>query len=71
MLGWNCIPLAVENHGNWGIEARLAFSHLTSHLSFGLGHQKPKILIEIYGKLNIALVCCNARDLLSRACNLV
>ena len=71
MLGWNCIPLAVESYGNWGIEARQAFSHLASRLSFGLGHQKPKILVDIYGKLNVALVRCNARDLLSRTCDLV
>ena len=53
MLGWNCIPLAVESLGSWGIEVRQAFSHLASRLSFGLGHQKPKILQEMYG---IALV---------------
>ena len=56
MLGWNCIPLAVESYGSWGIEARQAFSHLASRLSFDLEHQKLKILVEIYGKLNIALV---------------
>ncbi|KAL5499666.1 hypothetical protein EMCRGX_G011121 [Ephydatia muelleri] len=71
MLGWKCTPLAVESYGSWGSEARQVFSHLASRLSFGLGIQKPKILVEMYGKLNIALVRCNARALLSRACNLV
>ncbi|KAL5488771.1 hypothetical protein EMCRGX_G017764 [Ephydatia muelleri] len=51
--------------GSWGSEARQVFSHLASHLSFGLGIQKPKILVEMYGKLNIALVRCNARALLT------
>ena len=71
MLGWKCTPLTVESYGSWGSEARQVFSHLVSRLSFGLGIQKPKILVEMYGKLNIALVRCNARALLSRACNLV
>ena len=70
-LGWKCIPLAVESYGNWGLEARQAFSHLASRLSFGIGHQKSKTLVEIYGKLNVTLVRCNARALLSKACNLV
>ena len=71
MLGWKCTPLAIESYGSWDIEARQVFSHLASRLSFGLGIQKTKILIEMYGKLNIALVRCNARALLSRTCNLV
>ncbi|KAL5506462.1 hypothetical protein EMCRGX_G008100 [Ephydatia muelleri] len=56
ILGWKCTPLAVESYGSWGSEARQVFSHLASRLSFGLGIQKPKILVEMYGKLNIALV---------------
>ena len=44
--------------------------HLASRLSFGIGHQKSKILVDIYGRLNVTLVRCNARALLSRACNL-
>ena len=71
MLGWKCTPLAVESYGSWGSKARQVFSHLASRLSFGSGIQKPKILVEMYGQLNIALVRCNARALLSRACNLV
>ena len=70
-LGWKCIPLAVESYGNWGFEARQAFSHLASHLSFSIGHQKSKLLVDIYGRLNVTLVRCNARALLSRACNCV
>eukprot|EP00731_Ephydatia_muelleri_P036720 Em0311g4a len=56
MLGWKCTSLAVESHGSWGSEVRQVFSHLASRLSFGLGIQKPKILVETYWKLNIALV---------------
>ena len=46
-IGWKCIPLAVESYGNWGLEARQAFSHLASRLSFGIGHQKSKTLVDI------------------------
>ena len=46
-------PLAVESYGSWGIEARQVFLHLASRSSFGLGIQKPTILVELYGKLNI------------------
>ncbi|KAL5517220.1 hypothetical protein EMCRGX_G002723 [Ephydatia muelleri] len=53
-LGWKCIPLAVESYGNWGFEAKQAFSHLASRLSFGIGHQKSKLL---YGRLNVTLKC--------------
>ena len=70
-LGWKCIPLAVESYGNWGLEARQAYSHLVSRLSFRIGHQKLKLLVDIYGRLNVTIVRCNARALLSRACNLV
>ena len=45
MLGWKCTPLAVESYGIWGIEPG---SHLASRLSIGI--QKPKILVEMYGK---------------------
>eukprot|EP00731_Ephydatia_muelleri_P004681 Em0002g857a len=54
-LGWKCIPLAVESYGNWGLEARQAVSHLASRLSFGIGHQKSKLLVDIYGRLNVTL----------------
>ncbi|KAL5506067.1 hypothetical protein EMCRGX_G007638 [Ephydatia muelleri] len=54
-LGWKCILLAVESYGNWGLEARQAFSHLASRLSFGIGHQKSKLLVDIYGRLNVTL----------------
>eukprot|EP00731_Ephydatia_muelleri_P021341 Em0013g1068a len=39
--------------------------HLASRLSFGIGHQKSKILVDIYGRLNVTLpsqfgVACKA-----------
>ena len=69
-LGWNCSPLAVESYGNSSLDARRAFSHLASRLSVGLGYHRAKTLVNLYGRLNVALVWCNARALLCRACNL-
>ena len=40
-LGWKCIPLAVESYGNWGFEARQAFSHLASRPV--LWHRTPEV----------------------------
>ncbi|KAL5517144.1 hypothetical protein EMCRGX_G002623 [Ephydatia muelleri] len=65
-LGWKCIPLAVESYGNWGFEARQAFSHLASRLSFGIGHQKSKLLLDIYGRLNITLGSTSLQMFLSK-----
>ena len=70
-LGWNCISLAVESYGNWGLEARQAFSHLASRLSICLGYHRAKTLVALHGRLNVALVRCNPRALLCRAWNLV
>ena len=56
---------------NWCFVARQAFSNLASHLSFGLGYHRANTLVGLYGRLNVALVQCNARALLCRAHNLV
>ena len=65
-LGWKCIPLAVESYGNWGLEAKQALSHLSSRLSFGLCYHKSKTLLDLYGRLNVALVQYNARSVVAR-----
>ena len=39
-LGWSCMPLAVENHGYWGAEARLHLSRLASRLAARLNCSK-------------------------------
>ena len=51
-----CLPCAVKTQAeNRGLEARQAFSHLASSLSFGLGYQKSKVIVDIYGRLNDAI----------------
>ena len=65
-LGWLCIPLAVETYGNWGKEAQCFFSRLASLLSISQAIPKPKMLYEIYGRLNMSLVRSVARAIMGR-----
>eukprot|EP00731_Ephydatia_muelleri_P009658 Em0005g244a len=65
-LGWVCIPLAVETYGCWGTEARDSFSRLAARLALQLHCSKSKALVSIYQRLNLTLVRCAARALLSR-----
>ena len=46
-----CILLAVETYGNWGKEAQGVFSRLAD-LLLCLLSARPKMLAEIYGRLN-------------------
>ena len=66
-LGWVCIPLAVESYGCWGEEAHSSFSRLAAHLALQLQCSKSKATTTIYQRLNLTLVRCNARAMLSRA----
>ena len=65
-LGWVCIPLAVETYGCWGTEARDSSSRLAAWLALQLHCSKSKALVSIYQQLNLTLVRCVARALLSR-----
>ena len=62
-LGWVCIPLAVETYDCWGVEAQGSISWLALQLQCS----KSKAITSIYQRLNLTLVRCNARALLSRA----
>eukprot|EP00731_Ephydatia_muelleri_P036196 Em0214g2a len=64
-LGWVCIPLAVENLRVLGTEARDS-SRLAVRLALQLHCSKSKALVSIYQRLNLTLVRCAARALLSR-----
>eukprot|EP00731_Ephydatia_muelleri_P009811 Em0005g397a len=66
-LGWVCIPLAVETYGCWGEEAQSSVSHLAARLALQLQCSKSKAITRIYQRLNLTLVRCNARALLSRS----
>ena len=65
-LGWSCIHLAVETYGNWGKEAQYVFSRLASLLAVGQSSPKPKMVAEIYGRLNLSLVRSVARAIMGR-----
>eukprot|EP00731_Ephydatia_muelleri_P007211 Em0003g1459a len=64
-LGWVCVPLAVETYGCWGEEAQCSVSHLAARLALQLPCSKSKAITNIYQRLNLTLVRCNARALLS------
>lgn len=64
-LGWVCVPLAVETYGCWGTEARDSFSRIAARLVLQLHCSKSKALVSIYQRLNLTLVRCAARALLS------
>ncbi|KAL5474730.1 hypothetical protein EMCRGX_G026718 [Ephydatia muelleri] len=66
-LGWVCIPLAVETYGCWGVEAQGSISWLAARLALHLQCSKSKAITSIYQRLNLTLVRCNARALLSHA----
>ncbi|KAL5505319.1 hypothetical protein EMCRGX_G006733 [Ephydatia muelleri] len=65
-LGWLCIPLAVETYGNWGKEAQSVFSWLASLLSISQAIPKPKMLSEIYSRLNMSLARSVARAIMGK-----
>ena len=64
-LGWVCVPLAVETYGCWGEEAQCSVSRLAARLALQLQCSKSKAITNIYQRLNLTLVRCNARALLS------
>ena len=66
-LGWVCVPLAVETYGCWGEEAQCSVSRLAARLALQLQCSKSKAITNIYQRLNLTLVQCNARALLSRS----
>ncbi|KAL5510752.1 hypothetical protein EMCRGX_G006353 [Ephydatia muelleri] len=65
-LGWVCVPMVVETYGAWGKEATAIISSVASRLATSTCRPKSTILHEIYGRLNLNLVCANATAILSR-----
>ena len=61
-LGW-----VEETYGCWGVEAQGSISRLAARLALQLQCSKSKAITSIYQRLNLTLVSCNARALLSRA----
>eukprot|EP00731_Ephydatia_muelleri_P014934 Em0008g654a len=66
-LGWRCIPMVVESYGCWGTEARQPLSQLASRLAVRTNTYKSQMLNSLYGRLNLTLIKCNARAILSRS----
>ena len=62
VLGWSCIPLAVETFGNRGREAQCVFSLP----ALRQGQPKSTVVRDIYGHLRISLVRSVARSIMGR-----
>ena len=54
-LGWSCLPLAVETHGNWGKEAVNAFALLARRIAMHSGYARSKVTHDLYSKMNLTL----------------
>ena len=66
-LGWVCVPLAVETYSCCSEEAQCSISRLAARLALQLQYSKSKAITNIYQRLYLTLVRCNARALLSRS----
>ena len=66
-LGWVCVLLAGETYGCLGEEAQCSVSPLAAGLALQLQCSKSKAITNIYQRLNLTLVRCNARALLARS----
>ncbi|KAL5480010.1 hypothetical protein EMCRGX_G023624 [Ephydatia muelleri] len=67
LVGWRCIPLAVESYGAWGPEALRAFSQVATRLAVRGNTPTSKVVAELYGRLSLLLVRANARSILVRS----
>ena len=63
-LGWVGVPMVVETYGAWGKEATTIISSVASRLATSTCRPKSITLNEIYGRLNLNLVCANATAVL-------
>ena len=54
-------------YGCWGTEARQAWSQLASRLAVRTNTYKSQMLNSQYSRLNLTLIRCNARAILSRS----
>ena len=60
-LGCARVSIAVETYGNWGQEAKLTFSRLAPCLATDSSQPKPKVIADLYGRLNLTLMRAIAR----------
>ena len=66
-LGLHTLGSSLESYGCWGVEAQGSIFRLAARLALQLQCSKSKAISNIYQRLNLTLVRCNARALLSRA----
>ena len=59
------VGMALESYGCWGTEVRQALSQLASRLAVRTNTNKSQMLNSLYSCLNLTLIRCNARAILS------
>ena len=64
--GWECVPLAVDSYGRWGVSAHSAFDTVANRLSVRTKVSFATALSSIYHSLGVVLVRFNARAILAR-----
>ena len=61
------VPLAVESHGAWGVEACNAFSFLARREGIITNTPKSKVLGDLFGSLSFILIQSNTRAILAKS----
>ena len=69
VLGWLCVPLAVDVYGRWCDEAHDSYSKIATHLKTRAGGSMSAALRAIYNTLGVWLARHNARAILARRSN--
>ena len=68
-LGWQCVPLAVDSYGRWGVEAHKSFAQIATHIQTRNGGSLSAAYSSVYNTLGVVLTRHNARAVLARRSN--
>ena len=66
-LGWACVPISIQAHGNSGQETKQTFSRLASRPTTESSQPKSKGIADLYGRMNLTLMRAITRAILARA----
>ena len=52
-LGWQCVPLAVDSYGRWGVEAHKSFAQIATHIQTRNGGSLSAAYGSVYNTLGV------------------
>ena len=55
-LGWQCVPLAVDSYGRWGVEAHKSFAQIATHIQTRNGGSLSAAYSSVYNTLGVCSV---------------